>query len=59
MRLFSSHISSIATECVRALLASKDIEAESPKEVEADVESVLKNYLQQERDVNERTKELL
>jgi hypothetical protein len=59
MRLFSSHVSAIATECVRALLSSKDIEAESPKEVEADVESVLKNYLQQERDVNERTKELL
>jgi len=59
MRLFSSHVTAIATECVRTLLASKDIEAESPKEVEADVESVLKNYLQQERDVNERTKELL
>src|SRR5580704_7457584 len=59
MRLFSSHVTSIATECVRSLIASKDIEAESPKEVEADIESVLKNYLQQERDVNERTKELL
>jgi len=59
MRLFSSHITAIATECVRALIASKDIEAESPKEVEADVESVLKNYLSQEREVNELAKELL
>ena len=59
MRLFSSHVTAIATECVRALLASKDIEAEAPKEVEADVESVLKSYLQAEREVNERTKELL
>jgi hypothetical protein len=41
------------------LLAANDIEAESPKEVEADVESVLKNYLQLEREVNDRTKELL
>ncbi len=59
MRLFSSHVTAIATECVRALIASKDIEAESPKEVEADVESVLKNYLAMEREVNERAKELL
>jgi hypothetical protein len=59
MRLFSSHVSAIATECVRALIASKDIEAESPKEVEADVESVLKNYLAMEKEVNEKAKELL
>jgi hypothetical protein len=59
MRLFSSQVSSIAAECVRALVAAGDIEAESPKEVEADVESVLKSYLQTEREVNDRTKELL
>jgi uncharacterized protein len=59
MRLFSSHISSISTECVRVLLAANDIEAESPKEVEADVESVLKSYLHSEQEVNDRTKELL
>jgi uncharacterized protein len=59
MRLFASHVSPIATECVRILLASNDIEAESPKEVEADVESVLKSYLQTEHEVNDRTKELL
>jgi hypothetical protein len=59
MRLFSSHVPSIATECVRALLSSHDIEAESPREVEADVASVLNSYLQTEREVNERTKELL
>jgi hypothetical protein len=59
MRLFSSHVSAISSECVRALLASNDIEAESPKEVEADVTSVLNSYLQTEREVNDRTKELL
>jgi hypothetical protein len=59
MRLFASHVSPIATECVRILLASNDIEAESPKEVEADVESVLKSYLTTEHEVNDRTKELL
>jgi hypothetical protein len=59
MRLFSSHVTPIATECVRILLAAGDIEADSPKEVEADIESVLKTYLQTEREVNDRTKELL
>ena len=59
MRLFASHVSPIATECVRVLLAANDIEAESPKEVEADVESVLKSYLTTEHEVNDRTKELL
>jgi hypothetical protein len=59
MRLFSSKVPTIATECVRALLAAKDIEAESPKEVEADIESVLNNYLSMEKEVNERTKDLL
>jgi hypothetical protein len=59
MRLFSSHVPAIATECVRVLLAAGDIEGESPKEIEADVESVLKSYLQTEHEVNDRTKELL
>jgi len=59
MRLFSGKIPSIATEAVRALLASKDIETESPKEVEADIASVLNQYLADERDVNERAKDVL
>jgi hypothetical protein len=59
MRLFSSHVPSIATECARILLAANDIESESPKEVEADIASVLKSYLQTEQEVNDRTKELL
>jgi hypothetical protein len=59
MRLYSGKVSPIATEIVRTLLASKDIEAENPKEVESDVVAVLNQYLTDERDVNERAKELL
>ena len=59
MRLYSGKVSAIASEVVRALLASNDIESESPKEVEADVASVLKQYLSDEREVNERAKDLL
>jgi hypothetical protein len=59
MRLFASKVTPIATETTRALLASGDIEAESPKEVEADVESVLRSYLSTEKEVNDKTRELL
>jgi hypothetical protein len=59
MRLYSGKISSIATEVVRALLASNDIESENPKEVEADITAVLNQYLADEREVNDRAKEVL
>lgn len=59
MRLYSGKVPAIATETVRALLAAKDIESESPKEVEADVTAVLNQYLSVERDVNERAKDVL
>ncbi len=59
MRLYSGKVAPIATEVVRVLLASKDVEAERPKEVEADVVAVLNQYLADEREVNERAKDLL
>jgi hypothetical protein len=59
MRLYAGKIPAIATEVVRALLAAKEIESERPKEVEEDVASVLKQYLNDERDVNERAKDVL
>jgi uncharacterized protein len=59
MRLYSGKVPTIATEVVRALLASNDIEAEKPKEVEADITSVLNQYLADEREVNERAKDVL
>ena len=59
MRLYSGKVPAIATEVVRALLASNDIETESPKEVEADITSVLTQYLSDEREVNDRAKDVL
>jgi hypothetical protein len=59
MRLYSGKIPSIAAEVVRALLVSNDIEAEHPKEVEADVTAVLGQYLSDEREVNDRAKDVL
>jgi uncharacterized protein len=59
MRLYSGKVSTIATEVVRALLASNDIEAEKPREVEADITAVLNQYLADEREVNERAKDII
>ena len=59
MRLYSGKVPTIATEVVRALLASKDIEGEDPKEIELDVASVLNQYLATEKEVNDRAKDIL
>ena len=59
MRLYSSKVPTIAAEIVRTLVAANDIEAGSPKEVEADIAAVMNSYLATEREVSERTKELL
>ncbi len=59
MRLFAGRVSPIAQEIVKVLISAGDIEAEHPTEVVVDVESVLRNYLQMEKDVNDKTRELL
>ena len=56
MRLFSGKIPVIAGEIVERLSADKDIEAPAPAEVQADIESVLKEYLRQERRVLDEAK---
>ena len=56
MRLFSGKIPVIAGEIVERLTADKDIEAPAPAEVQADLESVLKEYLRQERRVVDEAK---
>jgi len=59
MRLYSGKIPTIATEVVRALLVANDIESESPRQVEGDVAAVLTQYLSDEREVNDRAKDIL
>jgi hypothetical protein len=57
MRLYSAKIPVIAMDIVRVLTAENDIETENPREVEADLEAVLKEYLRMERDLTERAKD--
>lgn len=59
MRLYSAKVSPLATEVVRTLVTAKDIETDEQKEVVADVEAVLRSYLDTEKTVDEKTRELL
>ena len=59
MRLYAAKVPQIATEVVRTLTSSGDIEAESPRDVEADVAAVLSNYLSMEHEVNEKAKDMM
>ncbi|MBX3216701.1 MAG: DUF507 family protein [Labilithrix sp.] len=59
MRLYGAKVAPIAQEVVRSLVTAKDIETEAQQEVVADVEAVLKSYLDTERVVDEKTRDLL
>jgi len=59
MRLFSGKITPLSEEIVRALVESRDIEAEDRKEVVRDMESVFNQYLSIEREVMDRAKTTL
>ena len=57
MKLYSSKIPVIAMDIVRVLVNDGDVETSNPREVEADIEAVLKEYLRMERDLTERAKD--
>lgn len=59
MRLYGAKVGPIAQEVVRSLVSGKDIETDAQREVVADIEAVLKSYLDTERVVDDKTRELL
>jgi len=59
MRLYGAKVAPIAQEVVRTLVTAKDIETEAQREVVADIEAVLKSYLDTEKIVDEKTRDLL
>jgi hypothetical protein len=59
MRLHSARVPQLAAEMVTALVSARDIESESPKEVQLDVESVLNQYIRDEQEISERAKDLV
>ncbi len=60
MRLYASRIPALITEIVEALVQKELVEIAAPmvKEVELDVESVLKEYLRAERQLTDEAKDL-
>jgi hypothetical protein len=59
MRLFSGKITILSDELAKALVDGGDIECESRKDVAKDLESVFANYLQVEREVGDKAKDML
>jgi hypothetical protein len=59
MRLYPAKIPTICSELVSALVSGGDIETEEPKEVEIDIASVLNQYLETDRAVTERAKDMM
>lgn len=59
MRLYGAKAAPLAQEVVRALVGGNAIETGAEREVVADVESVLRSYLDTERMVDDKTRELL
>lgn len=59
MRLYSGKIPAVASEIIRTLTDQNDIEVGDAGEAQLDVEAVLKEYLRQDRELTDRTKDLL
>lgn len=59
MWLHRAKVPQIAGEMVRALMDGGDIECESPKEVQADLEAVLSQYVSDEQEITERARDLV
>ena len=59
MRLYSGKIPTIATEVVKALIEAGDIAVIDRGEAEMDAQAVLKEYLRLDREITEKTKDIL
>jgi uncharacterized protein len=59
MWLHRAKIPQVAAEMVRALTDGGDIECESPREVQADVEAVLSQYVSDDQEIADRAKDLV
>lgn len=59
MRLYATKVGPLSQEIVRTLVTGKDIETDEQKEVVADIEAVLKSYLDTEKIVDDKTRDLL
>src|SRR3954454_13096187 len=59
MRLYSGKVGTIAGEIVKNLLDSKDIETENGREVQADIEAVLNQYVRTDKESSDKAKDAM
>lgn len=59
MRLYASKIPAIVDSVLHALVDSGDIETSNRVEFQTDIESVLREYLRTNREITERSKDIL
>ena len=59
MRLYSGKVGTISGEIVKTLLDGKDIETENTREVQADIESVLNQYVKTDKDAADKAKDAM
>lgn len=59
MRLHSAKIPQLAREMLNAIIADNDIESESPREVQADIEAVLSQYARDEQEIADKARDLV
>jgi uncharacterized protein len=59
MRLFASKIPAIVDSVLHTLVDSGDIEVSNRVEFQTDIESVLREYLRTDREITERSKDIL
>jgi hypothetical protein len=59
VRLYSGKIDSVATEIVNRLVVDSDLEVSNRSEAELDVASILKEYVRVDKELTERTKDIL
>ncbi len=59
MRIHAARVSQIAAEMVSSLTKDGAVESEAPKEMQLDIEAVLSQYIRDEQEVSEKTKDML
>src|SRR6185503_7440236 len=59
MRLYSGKVGPIAGDIVKTLLDSKDIETPNSREVQADIEAVLNQYVKTDKDAADKAKDAM
>ena len=59
MRLYSGKVPTVGSEIVKSLVEAGDIEVSDRTEAEMDVQAVLKEYIRLDREITEKTKDVL